>query len=65
MSSATIPMAVLSRRLGDAIDGRRLRVGVFTTYSFDPAFFELQVLPLLFHDHSFSQPDRSPSGATR
>ena len=58
MSSTTIPMAVLSRRLGDAIDGRRLRVGVFTTYSFDPAFFELQVLPLLFPDYSFSQPDR-------
>ncbi len=58
MSSATIPMEVLSRRLGDAIDGRRLRVGVFTTFSFDPAFFELQVLPLLFPDYSFSQPDK-------
>ena len=58
MSSATIPMEVLSRRLGDAIDGRRLRAGVFTTFSFDPAFFELQVLPLLFPDYSFSQPDK-------
>ena len=58
MSSGTIPMEVLSRRLGDAIDGRRLRVGVFTTFSFDPAFFELQVLPLLFPDYSFSQPDK-------
>ena len=58
MSAGTIPMEVLSRRLGDAIDGRRLRVGVFTTFSFDPAFFELQVLPLLFPDYSFSQPDK-------
>ena len=33
-------------------------MGVFTTFSFDPAFFELQVLPLLFPDYSFSQPDK-------
>ena len=58
MSSATVPMEVLSRQLGDAIDGRRLRAGVFTTFSFDPAFFELQVLPLLFPNYSFSQPDK-------
>ncbi len=32
--------------------------GVFTTFTFDPAFFELQVLPLLFPDSSFSQPDK-------
>ena len=51
-------MEVLSRRLGDAIDGRRLRAGVFTTFSFDPAFFELHVLPLLFPDYSFSQPNK-------
>ena len=35
MSSATIPMHVLSRQLGDAIAGRRVRAGVFTTYTFD------------------------------
>ena len=58
MSSATIPMQVLSRQLGDAIAGRRVRAGVFTTYTFDPAFFELQVLPLLFPDSSFSQPSK-------
>ena len=58
MSSATIPMEVLSRQLGDAIEGRRLRAGVFTTFSFNPAFFELQVLPLLFPDYAFSQPDK-------
>ena len=58
MSAATIPMQVLSRQLGDAIAGRRVRAGVFTTFTFDPAFFELQVLPLLFPDSSFSQPDK-------
>ena len=58
MSSATIPMQVLSRQLGDAIAGRRVRAGVFTTFTFDPAFFELQVLPVLFPDSSFSQPDK-------
>ena len=58
MSAATIPMQVLSRQLGDAIAGRRVRAGVFTTFTFDPAFFELQVLPLLFSDSSFSQPDK-------
>ena len=58
MSAATIPMQVLSRQLGDAIAGRRVRAGVFTTFTFDPTFFELQVLPLLFPDSSFSQPDK-------
>ena len=58
MSAATIPMQVLSRQLGDAIAGRCVRAGVFTTFTFDPAFFELQVLPLLFPDSSFSQPDK-------
>ena len=58
MSSATIPMEVLSRQLGDAIAGRRVRAGVFTAFTFDPAFFELQLLPLLFPESSFSQPDK-------
>ena len=52
-----IPLAVLSQQLSEAIDNRRVRSAVFTTYSFDPGFFELQVLPLLF-DQSFSQVDK-------
>ena len=51
------PEAVLSRRLVEAMRGRRLRSAVFTTFNFDPGFFELQVLPLLF-SQSFSQVDR-------
>ncbi len=31
MSSATIPMRVLSRQLGDAIAGRRVRAAVWAT----------------------------------
>ena len=55
--SVQLPEAVLSRRLSEAVRGRRLRSAVFTTFSFDPGFFELQVLPLLF-SQSFSQVDK-------
>ena len=51
------PEAVLSQRFAEAVRGRRLRSAVFTTFSFDPGFFELQVLPLLF-SQSFSQVDK-------
>ena len=51
------PEAVLSRRLVEAVRGRRLRSAVFATFNFDPGFFELQVLPLLF-SQSFSQVDK-------
>ncbi len=54
---ANLPTAVLSQALTDAIRGRRVRAGVFTTFSFDPGFYELHVLPLLF-DQSFSQADK-------
>ena len=52
-----IPQAVLSQQFGEAIGGRRVRCAVFTTFNFDPGFFELQVLPLLF-SQSFSQVDK-------
>ena len=55
--TAQWPGAVLSRQFGEALRGRRLRSAVFTTYTFDPGFFELQVLPLLF-SQSFSQADK-------
>ncbi len=48
------------RALGEAITerlaGRRVLAAVFTTYSFDPGFFELHVLPLLFA-RGFSKED--------
>ncbi|MDE0101868.1 MAG: hypothetical protein OXN89_05765 [Bryobacterales bacterium] len=44
----TAPKRVLSDEISGAIRGRRVTSAVFTTYSFDPAFFELEILPLLF-----------------
>ncbi len=52
-----IPTEVLSQRISEFIGGRRLRVGLFTTFTFDPGFFELHVLPVLF-DQTFSQVDK-------
>ena len=57
MPSTVIPMKVLTEQVAEAIDGRRVRSAVFTTFSFDPGFFELNILPVLF-DHPFSQPDK-------
>ena len=57
MQSAAIPMKVLTEQVAEAIDGRRVRSAVFTTFSFDPRFFELNILPVLF-DQPFSQPDK-------
>ena len=57
MNAVRLPEAVLSRRLAEAVRGRRVRSAVFTTFNFDPGFFELQVLPLLF-SQSFSQVDK-------
>jgi len=48
MSSNHIPQEVLSQQLGDIIYGRRVRTAVFTTYTFDPGFFETHILPVLF-----------------
>ena len=56
-SHAGFPQAVLSQQFGEALGGRRVRSAVFTTFNFDPGFFELQVLPLLF-SQSFSQSDK-------
>jgi len=55
--SEKIPTGVLSDALADAIDRRRVRAAVFTTFSFDPAFFEMEILPILF-DQQFSHVDK-------
>ena len=57
IDATAFPQAVLSQRFGEAIGGRRVRSAVFITFSFDPGFFELQVLPLLF-SQSFGQVDK-------
>ncbi|RKI73517.1 hypothetical protein D7X55_05130 [Corallococcus sp. AB049A] len=48
-----IPRAVLSEQFQDCMENRRLVSAVFTTFRFDPGFFESEVLPVFF-DVSFS-----------
>ena len=57
MTSKHIPQSVLSQQLGDVINGRRVRTAVFTTYTFDPGFFETHILPILF-DKPFHQVEK-------
>ena len=45
---SAIPQDVLGDALGEARAGRRVRAAVFTTFTFDPGFFELHILPLVF-----------------
>jgi hypothetical protein len=40
------PSAVLSESFQPYLEGRRLRTAVFFTFSFDPAFFEQEILPV-------------------
>ncbi len=54
MAAKALPLEVLSEQLTDAIAGRTVRTAVFTTYSFDPGFFEMHILPILF-DKPFHQ----------
>jgi hypothetical protein len=51
--SGQIPEAVLSERLRDSIGKRRVKTAIFLTYQFEPAFFESEILPLLF-EQTFS-----------
>jgi hypothetical protein len=44
------PHAVLSEQLEERLRGRRLVAAVFTTFRFDPEFFEQEVLPVFFLD---------------
>lgn len=42
------PTEVLTDRLGEALAGREVVAAVFTTFRFEPAFFEQEILPVLF-----------------
>ena len=44
----TIPERTLSESLPELLNRRRLIAAVFCTFTFDPGFFEQEVLPLLF-----------------
>lgn len=56
-----IPQEVLGEALSRALRGRHVRAAVFTTFTFDPGFFELQVLPYLFDrpDRTFHRVDKA------
>lgn len=50
---------VISDRLSELLDGSEVRAGVYTTYTFDTHFFELEVIPLLLPgDTPFSSDSR-------
>src|SRR6185503_16583990 len=51
---AAPPSAVLSESFQKYLEGRRVKTAVFFTFSFDPAFFEQQILPV-FLDIPLSQ----------
>ena len=57
MTSKHIPQKVLGQQLAEVINGRRVRTAVFTTYNFDPGFFENHILPILF-DKPFHQVEK-------
>ena len=51
--------AVISEKLLDLMAGRQVVAGLFTTYTFEPDFFELEVIPLLLNqDIPYSTDDR-------
>jgi hypothetical protein len=50
------PSAVLSEAFQAHLEGRRVRTAVFLTFSFEPGFFEQQILPV-FLDVPLSQAD--------
>jgi hypothetical protein len=49
MSLQSIPQAILSDELQQAIKGRPVKVAVFLTFQFDPGLFEEEILPVLFN----------------
>ena len=44
--------AVISERLLDLIDSREVVAAVFTTFTFEPEFFELEIIPLLLNQEA-------------
>lgn len=52
-----IPTRILSEALQEKIASRRVLTAVFTTFRFEPDFFEQEVLPILFNQ-SFSHAEK-------
>lgn len=53
-----VELVSLSDRLADAIGSARVTHALFTTFTLDPGFFELEVLPILFPNVSFSHVEK-------
>ena len=49
-----LPQLVLVEQLSEVLRNRTVEAAVFTTFNFDPGFFELYVLPALFPNQKFS-----------
>ena len=49
-----LPQHVLVEQLSEVLGNRVVEAAVFTTFNFDPGFFELHILPVLFPDQQFS-----------
>ena len=54
----SIPTHVLTDQFSEAIGDRKVNTAVFTTFNFDPGFFELHILPLCFPSQRFSEVDQ-------
>lgn len=51
--------AVISERFAEQIAGRKVLAALFTTYTFEPDFFELEVIPLMLgQDMAYSADER-------
>ena len=53
---AEIPNAVLSQRLRELLNGRRVKAVVFMTYTLEPEFFEQEIVSLLAGDSLIQEP---------
>jgi hypothetical protein len=54
--SATIPMAILSQHLRSLLDARKVVAGVFMAFTFEPEFFEQEIMTLLAGEDLSQEP---------
>ena len=54
----TVPQSVLSEQLSEVLGDLTVETAVFTTFNFDPGFFEVHILPLLFPNQKFSEAEK-------
>ncbi len=52
------PQNILSDQLSEVLGNRKVNTAVFTTFNYDPGFFELHILPLIFPSQKFSEVEK-------